>query len=530
MLKSFFGCCGGIRLKHWFFTCALPVFLALATTSDLRSFAKESPEKLGAEDISIGEPLQIPLHSEQEAIPVEKGSKTEDSEPVSPAELTPPKRSTTNSKDVDEKKTDKQSKTVPVLSNQDETTDDSSTKKNLLKTKKGPQGSGWLGLIVDDSIITGRLVIVKVSDPSPAMQAGIQAQDVLLAIDGEPVQTADQLAALLAAIPPDKQVRALIGRTEGVNEVTMTSRTRPPESRSPSQISPSQLADSRGLSASGKDASRFSQSQTQTASPSTSEAPLFSPPSVTVPPQIAATQPRQSETNLSSRFSSPNSTQPTPAPQAVPSQPPALEQPPAIKPSGRTTPDSYQGRTALGVRTLPIDPATQTRYRLPSQTGAYVFGVVQSLPASNAGLPPGSVIVAFGNRPVRSPDELNHFVRNTAPGTLISLQYVLPGGQSRQTDVALQSIDPALEQALIGVPANDLHPETFNTQTVRRRLPEPANSELLQKKPTNTAAKPLLIETEIQVLREEVLRLRRRIETLEQINHLDQNSQYRKLL
>jgi hypothetical protein len=84
------------------------------------------------------------------------------------------------------------------------------------------------------------------------MQAGIQAQDVLLAIDGEPVQTADQLAALLAAIPPDKQVRALIGRTEGVNEVTMTSRTRPPESRTPAQISPSQLADNRGLSASGK--------------------------------------------------------------------------------------------------------------------------------------------------------------------------------------------------------------------------------------------------------------------------------------
>ena len=70
MLKSFFGCCGGIRLKHWFFTCALPVFLALPTTNDVRSFAKESPEKLGAEDISIGEPLQIPLHSEKEAIPV----------------------------------------------------------------------------------------------------------------------------------------------------------------------------------------------------------------------------------------------------------------------------------------------------------------------------------------------------------------------------------------------------------------------------------------------------------------------------
>ena len=224
MLKSSFGCCSGIRLKHWFFACALSVFVALSTITDVRSFAEESPEKLGAEDISIGEPLQIPLHSEKEAIPVE----TE--------ELIPPKRNTTKSEDSDEKKIDKQSEVVTVLSNEEGKTDNNSTKKNLLKTKKGPQGSGWLGLIVDDSIITGRLVIVKVSDPSPAMQAGIQAQDVLLAIDGEPVQTADQLAALLAAIPPDKQVRALIGRTEGVNEVTMTSRTRPPESRTPAQI------------------------------------------------------------------------------------------------------------------------------------------------------------------------------------------------------------------------------------------------------------------------------------------------------
>jgi membrane-associated protease RseP (regulator of RpoE activity) len=187
----------------------------------------------------------------------------------------------------------------------------------------------------------------------------------------------------------------------------------------------------------------------------------------------------------------------------------------------------YQGRTALGVRTLPIDLATQTRYRLPSQTGAYVFGVVQSLPASNAGLPPGSVIVAFGNRPVRSPDELNRFVRTTAPGTLVSLEYVLPGGQSRQTNVALQSIDPALEQALIGVPSKD---SPSGTQTVRRRLSEPESLKPLQNKSESTAEKPILLETEIQLLREEIMRLRIRIDELEQSDRPDEKRQYRKLL
>jgi membrane-associated protease RseP (regulator of RpoE activity) len=519
MLKAFLGCCR-------FFPCVTFIFLALPTHSEVRSFAEESPEKLAPDDISIGEPLQIPLHSGKEVLSAKKGSETTDSSFSPREELIPQNRITTESEDKKDKKKKNLSETVTVLSNGQEKTDDNSTKKNSSKNKQGPQGSGWLGLIVDDSIITGRLVIVKVSDLSPAMQAGIKAQDVLLAIDGEPVQTADQLAALLAAIPPDKQVRALIGRTEGVNEVTMTARTRPPVSRTPAQVPLSQLADSRGLSASKNEASRFTQSPTHTDGSGTP----VPPPSVTVPPSIASTRPEQPETNQSSRFSTPNNAQPTPASQAVRSQAPAFEQPPAIKPSGRTVPDNYQGRTALGVRTLPIDSATQTRYRLPSQTGAYVFGVVQSLPASNAGLPPGSVIVAFDNRPVRSPDELNHFVRTTAPGTLVSLQYVLPGGQSRQTNVALQSINPALEQALIGVPANDLPPDTLNTQTVRRRLPEPADSKLLQKKPENTAAKPVLLETEIQLLREEILQLRIRIEMLEQSDHPDKKRQYRKLL
>ena len=526
MLKAFLDFCSGISLKLWFFPCATFMFRALPTHSEVRSFAEESPEKLASDDISIGEPLQIPLHSGKEVLSAVQGSETKDSNSSRPEELIPPKRITTEVEDEKDKKKNNSSETVTVLSNREEKTGDNTTKKNSSKTKKGPQGSGWLGLIVDDSIITGRLVIVKVSDLSPAMQAGIKAQDVLLAIDGEPVQTADQLAALLAAIPPDKQVRALIGRTEGVNEVTMTARTRPPVSRTPTQVPLPPLADGRRFSASENEPSRFSQPPTQTTGSST----LVPPPSVTVPPSIASTPPRQFESNQSSRFSNPNNAQPTPASQAVRSQAPAFEQPPAIKPSGRTVPDNYQGRTALGVRTLPIDSATQTRYRLPSQTGAYVFGVVQSLPASNAGLPPGSVIVAFDNRPVRSPDELNQFVRTTAPGTLVSLQYVLPGGQSRQTDVALQRIDPALEQALIGVPAHDLSSETRDIQTVRRPFPEPANSILPLKQPKNTAEKPLLIETELHVLREELLRLRRRIETLEQSDHTDENGRYQKLL
>ena len=533
MLNSIFVNCRRIRSAHWLVPCLVSVLLGFPTDTNQRCRAEDLPEKLGAKDISIGEPLQIPLHSDRESVSVEKELDFKNFDSSSPEELSLPEQNTKKNTDGDQQP-EKQAEPATVLSgenvNQKGKNDNDSQNKNGLKTKSGPQGSGWLGLTVDDSIITGRLVIVKVSDPSPAMQAGIQAQDVLLAIDGEPVQTADQLAALLAAIPPDKEVRALIGRTEGVNEVTMTARTRPPESRTPAQVPLPQIADSQGVTPFDNAASRFTQPPTKMTDSSVPRTPPLSLPSATVPQQIASTQSRLTQPSLPSRFSSPGRTQPTPAPQLTPSSTQAFEPPPAIKPSERIQPDMHKGRTALGVRTLPIDLATQTRYRLPSQTGAYVFGVVQSLPAANAGVPPGSVIVAFGNRLVRSPDELNHFVLNTAPGTLVSLQYVLPGGQSMRTDVALQRIDPALEQALIGVPANDSPTEDQNIQIVRRPLPQPTNLKLFQNTPDNTATKPVLIESEIQLLREEVLRLRRRVKVLEQSDNLNKNSQNRKIL
>ena len=211
MLRSFFGCCSGTRLKLCFYSCATVVFLALSTRTDVRCFAEESPEKLAADDISIGEPLQIPLHSGKESISTEKGSGTKESNFSPSEELILPKRTTTEVKDEDDTKENSPSEPVTVLSNEEAETDNNSTKKNSSKTTNGPQDSGWLGLIVDDSIITGRLVIVKVSDPSPAMQAGIQAQDVLLAIDGEPVQTADQLAAVLLRFHQTNKCGLLLG-------------------------------------------------------------------------------------------------------------------------------------------------------------------------------------------------------------------------------------------------------------------------------------------------------------------------------
>jgi membrane-associated protease RseP (regulator of RpoE activity) len=159
------------------------------------------------------------------------------------------------------------------------------------------------------------------------------------------------------------------------------------------------------------------------------------------------------------------------------------------------------GRTALGVRTLPIDSGLQARFQLPDAAGAYVIGVVSDLPAAKAGVPPGSVIVALDNRPVRSPDDLTRLVTSGPVGRPVTLQYVLPGGESHRADVTLQALERPLEAALIGPPSP--------TSTLPPRLESGAS--------TTTARRPQSgpDDAAIQSLNAEVRDLKARLESVE---------------
>lgn len=99
---------------------------------------------------------------------------------------------------------------------------------------------------------------------------------------------------------------------------------------------------------------------------------------------------------------------------------------------------------------MPVDPHTQSRFHLPGPDGAFVIGVVHDLPASRAGVPPGTVIVAINHQPVRSPSDLTQLVASGPVGTPVPLQYILPGGQSKQAEVVLQSLEQPLARALVG--------------------------------------------------------------------------------
>jgi serine protease Do len=165
------------------------------------------------------------------------------------------------------------------------------------------------------------------------------------------------------------------------------------------------------------------------------------------------------------------------------------------------------------VRTVPIDPGIQTRFRLPQAAGAYVIGVVGDLPASKAGIPPGSVIVSLGDRPVRSPQELTQLVSAGPIDRPVSLLYVLPGGAEKRADVVLQSLELPLEQALVGDDA--LQPVTAPTFEAG-----PAGSTAsgrLAQRPIPTA------DAEVRELRRETLRLRSLLDVLER--RLDRLSQ-----
>jgi len=161
----------------------------------------------------------------------------------------------------------------------------------------------------------------------------------------------------------------------------------------------------------------------------------------------------------------------------------------------------------------------QSRYRLAGQRGAYVIGVVHDLPASKAGIPPGSVIVALGNQPVRDPGDLTRLVTGGPVGSPVALEYVLPGGESRRADVVLQSLELPLERALLGgAPPTGGEPATLPLESRRPVTPRP-NTEPVQS--VTALERPSPMES----LGQEIILLRQRIEALER--RLDPSSSRR---
>ena len=323
-------------------------------------------------------------------------------------------------------------------------------------------GSGWLGIAVDDTLVTGRLVVVEVAPGGPAAKAGVRPQDMLLAINGQQLRNGDEMAAVLAAIAPGQRVKMAVGRDSRIEDVVAEASARPPR------------AVSRDWQSSA------APSVSPNSSPAVSAAPPPTPPAL-APSRLA---PESTAVGL------------LPAPAAAPA--------PALAP----TPT---GRTALGVRTVPVDPNVQSRFHLSDAQGAFVIGVVQDLPAAKAGVPPGSVIVAINHQPVRSPQDLTLLVARGPVGTPVPIQFVLPGGQSKQADVVLQSLEQPLERALVG------DGDAGRTTEAPSLQPAPLTTRRVQPTAGSQAAEPVSLVRIEELLRRMNTRLEQMERRLERI-------------
>lgn len=340
---------------------------------------------------------------------------------------------------------------------------------------------GWLGLSVAESAAPGRWTIVELVPAGPAAGAGIVMGDELRGVNGRPLASADDVSEAFTAITTGQRVRLSVARADRVSDVDVVALPRP-------------------VTAAGTATTTITAATN--APPATAVAPT--PGSSTADrgwqssaaPVAAAAVPAPNGVATVSVLTNPPLAAPATAPATAPAAAPAG----AASVSSAATP-SARGRTALGVRTVPIDRGIQERFRLPQQSGAYVIGVVGDLPASKAGIPPGSVIVSLADRPVRSPQELTQLVAAGPTNRPLPLHYVLPGGTEKRADVVLQSLEQPLEHALIGEPTL-----------------QPSAAPVLEQNPEfRTSRRPeSQVGSEAGELRREVSRLRMLLEGVEQ--------------
>lgn len=330
-------------------------------------------------------------------------------------------------------------------------------------------GSGWLGMTVAESRTPGRWSIVEVVPRGPAAAAGLVAGDDFVSIDGVVPRNADEVSQAITAIAAGQRVVLSISRDDRLADVEVVATPR------------LAVLAARDRPATPAPAAVPGDSATAPAVVSVLAPPPFVPPTA-APSPVA-----------------PESARVPAAPWSAVAQP-ATAEPPAASPPPRALPSAPpgRGRPALGVRTVPIDADTRARFQLGGEAGAYVIGVVGDLPASRAGIPPGSVIVRLNGQPVRSPDELTRLVTSGPVDRPIPVEFVLPGGAERRADVVLQPLEAPLERALVG--------ETG---------PQPTIVPSLQDAAPRTSRRPVTAPDEALELRREVGRLRGLLEALE---------------
>jgi serine protease Do len=96
-----------------------------------------------------------------------------------------------------------------------------------LLTKGGTIERGWLGVAVDDR--DGGVIIASVDRNGPAARSGIRAGDVVLAINGDKIETSRGLIRAVAVVTPGNSLRVTVRRQGREIEIPVNVGRRPPE-------------------------------------------------------------------------------------------------------------------------------------------------------------------------------------------------------------------------------------------------------------------------------------------------------------
>ena len=103
---------------------------------------------------------------------------------------------------------------------------------------------------------------------------------------------------------------------------------------------------------------------------------------------------------------------------------------------GQEGPEVPQQGSYLGINISNVPPNQVASLRLKNALGAEVTMVDHDAPAGKAGLREHDVIVGINGNPVTNEDQLRNFVRQTPPGTTVTLDY-MRAGQAMKVQVTL---------------------------------------------------------------------------------------------
>jgi len=180
---------------------------------------------------------------------------------------------------------------------------------------------------------------------------------------------------------------------------------------------------------------------------------------------------------------------------------------PQLKAKGRVS------RGYLGIKVTAVSPEMQELFSLPDRRGAIVQEVVKGLPADEAGLKHGDVILEVNGKPVDNSSDLVSLVSSIAPGEEVNLT-VFRNGQTMAIGVVLAERDEGMseeeerrmtrvEEDLLGLTVHQLNP----AMRQRYRIDESVSGVVVVKvKPLSPAAEADVREGDVisEIFREKL--------------------------